>query len=406
MELKSNINQRRNKIEMNTRIINYLKNAEMKRIIFSLIILAAFTAVLVFVNGNIEKTPLINSEGKIYAKAVVTDILTDNSAENGERAGSQKVMVEIESGEYKGEQLEAYSTNGYLYGADSEIGMKVMAVISESSGEKVVSIGGVYRITPIIIIAALFLMSIWVIGGRRGVLAIIGLGFTFVTIIGLFLPMIYRGFSPFISAVISCIITTGVCMPLIGGMTKKTVSAVFSTVAGVVIAGVLAYLFGKMTDISGYNVSEIEELMFIAANTKIQIGELLFAGILIASMGAVMDVGMSVSSAVEEVHKKNPALTGRELFVSGMNVGRDMMGTMSNTLILAFVGSSINTIVTTYAYDYSMMYTMNLYSTCIEIIRSISGSMGVIFTVPVAAAAAAFLYGTESKKMVPETAND
>ena len=115
---------------------------------------------------------------------------------------------------------------------------------------------------------------------------------------------------------------------------------------------------------------------------------------------------MSVSSAVEEVHKKNPALTGRELFVSGMNVGRDMMGTMSNTLILAFVGSSINTIVTTYAYDYSMMYTMNLYSTCIEIIRSISGSMGVIFTVPVAAAAAAFLYGTESKKTVSETAND
>ena len=137
MELKSNINQRRNKIEMNTRIINYLKNAEMKRIIFSLIILAAFTAVLVFVNGNIEKTPLINSEGKTYAKAVVTDILTDNSAENGERAGSQKVMLEIESGEYKGEQLEAYSTNGYLYGADSEIGMKVMAVISESNGEKV-----------------------------------------------------------------------------------------------------------------------------------------------------------------------------------------------------------------------------------------------------------------------------
>ena len=85
------------------------------------------------------------------------------------------------------------------------------------------------------------------------------------------------------------------------------------------------------------------------------------------------------------------------MFVSGMKVGNDTMGTMSNTLILAFVGSSINTLVTIYAYDYPMMYTMNLYSTCIEIIRGISGSMGVVFAVPIAAAASSFLYGARRR---------
>lgn len=382
---------------MKDRILEYIKGAETKRIVISLIILVLFSEILVLVNGNIEKTPLINSEGKTYAKAEVVDIITENAAEQGEKAGSQKVLLEIKSGEFKGERLEAYSTDGYLYGADSEVGMTVMAVISESDGEKVVSVGGVYRGGAVALILVLFLVSIWAIGGRKGLLAIISLVFTLVTIIGLFLPMIYRGFSPFFAAVVSCVITTAVCMPLIGGMSKKTAASIFASIAGVVIAGVLAFLFGKLTDVSGYNVSDIDELMFIAANTDIKVEELLFAGILIASMGAVMDVSMSVVTAVEEIHIKNPGMSGKELFVSGMKVGNDTMGTMSNTLILAFVGSSINTLVTIYAYDYPMMYTMNLYSTCIEIIRGISGSMGVVFAVPIAAGASAFLYGARMK---------
>ena len=382
---------------MVSRVKDYIRSAETKRIIFSIIILALYSVVLCFFNSNIEKTPLINNEGKTYAKAEVVEIINEDAAEAGERAGSQKVLLEIKSGQYKGERLEAYSTDGYLYGADSEVGMTVMAVISESNGEKVVSVGGVYRGGAVVLILVLFLLSIWIIGGRKGLLAVISLVFTLVTIVGLFLPMIYRGVSPFLSAVISCVITTAVCMPLIGGMSKKTAASIFASVAGVIIAGILAFLFGKLTDVSGYNVSEIDELMFIAANTDIQVGELLFAGILIASMGAVMDVAMSVVTAVEEIHIKNPEMSARELFVSGMKVGNDTMGTMSNTLILAFVGSSINTLVTIYAYDYPMMYTMNLYSTCIEIIRGISGSMGVVFAVPIAAAASSFLYGARRR---------
>lgn len=367
------------------------------RVVFSTVILIIFTLFLVYLN-NIEKIPLINNSGKTYAKAEVTEILTDNSAENGGRAGTQTVLLKIESGKYKGELLEAYSTDGYLYGVDSKPGMKVMAVISESNGEKVVTIGGIYRINALILIGLIFFVSIWLFGKKKGFLAIIGLIFTFITILWIFLPLVYRGMSPFLAAVISCALTTVVCVPLIGGMSKKTISATISTIAGVIIAGLLAFIFGKMTDVTGYNVSEIDELMFIASSTNIKVGELLFAGILIASLGAVMDVGMSVSSAIEELHRKNPQMNGKELFISGIRVGRDMMGTMSNTLILAFAGTSINTVVTIYAYNYPMMYTMNLYSTSIEIIRSISGSMGVIFTIPIAAAISSFLYEIKLNK--------
>ncbi|MGM9935944.1 MAG: YibE/F family protein [Candidatus Ornithomonoglobus sp.] len=364
----------------------------LKRIIISVFIIAVFAAFLVLFN-KIDKVPLINSSGKTYAKAEVTEILTENGAEAGGQAGAQYVMLDIKSGSHKGEQIKAVSNNGYLYGVQSKVGMTVTAVLYESNGEVIASVSGAYRINAVIVIALLFLLSIWLIGGRKGLTSIIGLIFTFVTILWLFLPMIYRGISPFFAAVVSCSLTTVVCMPLIGGITKKTLAAVISTVAGVVIAGLLAYIFGKMTGVTGYNVSEIDELMYISANTQIKVGELLFSGILIASLGAVMDVGMSVASAVDELHIKNPVMTRSELLKSGMNVGRDMMGTMSNTLILAFVGTSINTIVTMYAYDYPAMYIMNLYSTCIEIIRGISGSMAVVFTVPITAAISSLLSG-------------
>lgn len=138
----------------------------------------------------------------------------------------------------------------------------------------------------------------------------------------------------------------------------------------------------KVTHVTGYNVSDIENLIYVQEETGIQVGELLFAGILIAALGAVMNVSMSISSTLQELYDQNPTMTARQLFRSGMTVGRDMMGTMSNTLILAFVGGSINTIVMFYAYDYEYLQLINLFDMAIEIMQGISASMGVILTVP------------------------
>ncbi|MCD8089542.1 MAG: YibE/F family protein [Clostridiales bacterium] len=173
------------------------------------------------------------------------------------------------------------------------------------------------------------------------------------------------------ASVISCSVTTVVTLYLLGGKSTKTCAAISGTVFGVVLAGIFAYIFCKITDISGLNVLEIDELAFIAANTKIKPGELLFSGILIASLGAVMDVAMTIASPCEEINRQNSNLTSRELFKSSMNVGKDAMGTMSNTLILAFAGSSINMLVTLYAYNYPYIYTINLLSVGIEIIKNV-----------------------------------
>ena len=118
--------------------------------------------------------------------------------------------------------------------------------------------------------------------------------------------MIYRGISPIFSAVLVAVLTTFVTMYLIGGLSGKSVTAMTGTVAGVGISAVLAVIFGMMTGISGYNVSDIEQLEYVGQMTEIRIGELLYAGILISTLGAVMDVAMSVSSTISEIHYRNP----------------------------------------------------------------------------------------------------
>ncbi len=104
-----------------------------------------------------------------------------------------------------------------------------------------------------------------------------------------------------------------------------------------------------------------------------------------------MDVAMSIASAIQELVTVNSELSARELFRSGMNIGRDTMGTMSNTLILAFVGSSLSLMIMIYSYQIPAMQLWSTDLVAREIIQGISGSIGIIMTVPFVAAIAAMI---------------
>lgn len=340
---------------------------------------------------HIEKTELMETEGRSFEKAEVTKIIKDNIGENGTIAGNQTVMLKILTGEYQGKLLEAASSSSYLFGAHCRVGMRVIAIVNESNGEFSVSVYSQNRGPVLWSMIGIFTAVIIVIGGKKGISSILGLAFTMLCIFFLFLPMIYQGVSPIAAAIFIILFTTIVTMILIDGVSRKSTAAMLGTMLGVIVAGMFAWVFGKLAGISGYNVSDIENLVFLEETTDLKIGELLFAGILIAALGAVMDVGMSISSTLHELKEKNPSLTKKELFASGMNVGRDMMGTMSNTLILAFTGGSINTLVFLYSYNYEYLQMINMYSVGIELMQGLSASMGVILTVPFTSAVAAWI---------------
>lgn len=356
-----------------------------------LVLLALFLLLVVRLN-QVDKVALVSREGQTFEKGVVTEILQDNVQPDGSRVGEQVVRVLMKTGELKGREIETTSSSGFLFGAPCTVGMKVVVMQSLAGDTVVSSVYAQDREFQILAFAALYLLALCLIGGWQGAKGALGLVFTFGCILWVYLPLVYRGWSPFWSAVLVCAVTAVVTLWLVGGPTRKTLVATAGTVAGVVMAGVAASLFSLATGITGWNVSDIESLMTLWSTADIQVGGLLFSGLLISSLGATMDVAMSIASSMAEVQAQTPDISRRALFQAGMRVGRDMMGTDSNTLILAFAGGSVSMLVLDYAYDLPWLQIINSNNIGIAIMQGLSGSFGIVLAVPVTVALAVLLY--------------
>ena len=368
-----------------------LSRKKVVRYLIYLLFVCVF-AVFVFKLNQVEKTELVVRTGQTFEKGKVTEILQDNLDADGTRVGEQKVRVKMLTGARKGDELDITSSSGYLFGAACKIGMKVIVMQSVAGETTIASVYTQDREWVIYIFALLYLLALCIIGGKQGIKGCLGLVFTFFCVIFVYLPLVYLRVSPFWAAVFICFLTTLVTMYLIGGPTKKTCAATLGTLAGVVLAGLSAWCFSKASGISGYNVSDIETLMTLWNTNRIQVGGLLFSGLLISCLGATMDVAMSISSAIDEIYKQNSSLSRKELFKAGMRVGRDMMGTDSNTLILAFAGSSVSTLLLDYAYDLPYQQIINSNNIGIAIMQGLAGSFGIVLSVPLTVLICAVLF--------------
>ncbi|MGB6608023.1 MAG: YibE/F family protein, partial [Atribacterota bacterium] len=228
--------------------------------------------------------------------------------------------------------------------------------------------------------------------------ALISLIITGLLIAFFMLPLMFKGYSPILLAIITATIVIFLSLMLIGGFNKKSLAAIIGTSAGVVIAGIISLVSGKFAHLTGITGEASEQLIYIVGSFPINIKGIMFAGIIISSLGAVMDVGMSIASVIFEIHNKAPELNKAELFKSGMNVGKDIMGTMANTLILAFAGCSLSIMVLLMAYDMPYFRAINLNTVSTEIIQGLSGSIGLILTVPITSIISALFIENKRKK--------
>ena len=363
------------------------------RYIITAVIAVIFVMLVVRLN-DVTKTQLVNRTGQTFETGVVVEILQDNIQEDGARVGQQTVVVEMTSGEKKGQNLVTTSSAGYLFGAACTVGMRVIVLQSVAGDTVVTSIYSMDRTAVVLGFAVLYILALCLVGGKQGVKGAMGLIFTFASILFIYLPLVYLGYSPFWVSVLICALTTAVTMYFIGGA-RKTLCATAGTLAGVIIAGVTATIFSRMSGITGWNVSDIESLMTLYQTDGIQVGGLLFSGLLISALGAVMDVAMSISSAMQELCDQRPDITRLELMKAGMRVGRDMMGTDSNTLILAFAGTSLSMLVLDYAYDLPFLQIINSNNIGIAVMQGLSGSFGIVLSVPATVLLAAWIYTWE-----------
>lgn len=354
----------------------------------------AVAAVLFFVVGYAvrpEPEEPTDAVYTLYENGKIVQILSDSTeifedADNSYR-GEQMMLVDVTTGEYAGTQLQVYNYVAPIYGVPLKVGEGVTLQISVyENGDLRASVFEYNREPVIAIVVALFLLVTVLVGGKTGAKSLIGLLVTLACLFWILIPLLMRGAPTLLAVFLVCAYAAAVCFVLLGGVSRKTACALLGTLLGMGLALLFGLIAQTLAKVDGLRNSEVEPLLQLRQQgTPIGLKGLLVGGIVISTLGAVMDVAMSIASALSEVHAVNPALNRRQLFRSGMNIGRDMVGTMTNTLILAFFGSSFTLIL----YLYSLgLQTHQLFSSAYlarEVISGISSSIGVILSVPITA---------------------
>jgi uncharacterized membrane protein len=341
--------------------------------------------------GDIQK-------GIVYEKAKVLKVISEELAPDPDvpsiKIGKQQLELEILTGKYKGKIVSAKNFVGRIDNKPGKVGTRF--IISSFDQFITTTVVNYSRETALYALLLIFLFVIILFGKMKGVKSIFSLAFTLICVVYLFIPMIIRGIDPILASIIIVILSTSVTLLSLNGWCKKTITAGVSCIVCTMLAGVMAYFVGAITNISTFTAAEAQDLLFVSAKTSLRVHNLLFAGILIASLGAIMDTTMSIASSISEMKMLNPELKEGQLLTSGMNVGKDIMGTMTNTLILAFTGSSLNVLIVLFMYNMPYIQFINLDLLVIEIIQGLSGSIAVILSIPITAFVAAKILSRET----------
>lgn len=385
-----------NRKEMQQKLTLHKRKIMLQRLLQLILPLILMGAILIGYT-QVERNVLGPSMDSFYVKAKIVDIPVDYSTE--EFVGHQKVIARITRGEHKGKTCELDNANSYQLGAYGGEGTKIVALVHQTEDGSLV--GSVYnhdRGPMIYMVLGLFAVVTVLVGGKKGFATLYALIFTFLCVICMYIPLLYTGCNGVLAAILTSVTILTASIYILNGWSTKTLCAIIGTTLGVAVSGLLAMIIGRSFHLSGYNMDEVEAMVYIANSSKLKVGDMLYAGVLISSLGAVMDVSVSIVAAMDEVRIHSHSISSKQLFASGMRVGKDMIGTMSNTLILAYTGSATGIMMTAYAYDMAYLRLVNYNSVVIEILCGLCGTIGVILTVPLQAFITVLFFGKKKKQ--------
>lgn len=337
-------------------------------------------------------SPINENSQSIIVRAKVID--TSETLLEPSKPDYQTIHIQIMEGNYRNKSIIVdFHSTGQFSGIVLREKDEVFVTVSVDSAGVMQEayITEIARDKYMIYLLLGFIGILILVGGSKGLRAVFSIILTYIIVLKIMLPLILAGYSPIYVAIGLCSLITIITLLLVGGFNRKTYSAIIGTICGLCVAAYLAITIGNLTHLTGAGDDDFYLLGYLAHGTVGSYQGLLFAGIIIGSLGAVMDVGMSIASAVNELQTKSYHLRTIKLIKAGMNVGRDIMGTMSNTLILAYAGGSINLLLLLVAEDISLFQLINSEIIAAEILRSMAGSIGLIMTVPITAIVAGFL---------------
>lgn len=339
----------------------------------------------------------------IFVGEVHTENATWEGAENTVATKTIDFIAKITDGDYKNREVSMQQKIDCIYSFQKkQVEVNDKIVVSRSFDENSEAISWDFvdynRIVYIAALCILFFMLILIIGRRKGVSTLISLAMTVLSIFMVFIPSVLKGYNIYISTFIISAFIILMSLILINGADKKTLCAIMGNICGVAVAGVLAIIFEKASRLTGIVDQDYLFLNFLDSGKALDLKALVWSGVVIGSLGAVMDIAMSISSSMNELSETMQDKTFKKLFNSGMNIGRDAIGTMTNTLILAYIGGSLSTVLLLVSYKNSFIYLFNLEMIIVEIMQGVIGSIGILIAVPFTTLVSAYFFSKKPKE--------
>ncbi|HJA34218.1 MAG TPA: YibE/F family protein [Candidatus Mediterraneibacter merdigallinarum] len=368
-----------------------------------IIVLALLAGTALWINRPKEGETAVDSSRMVYAPARVTAVLSDNAQEDfenaeGRRVGDQELEIRILSGDHKDEIMTVTNYMSALFNVDVQQGDRIIVrIMTDEDGSYYASVFNYDRGIVLGGFLLVFFVLLAALGGKKGLGALAGLLLTLGCIWFILIPCLLRGVPAIPVTIAVSAVSAAAGLIFLNGYSKKTFCAVCGCVGGVLVSGIAAAVVGTLSPMNGFNMQEAENLILYGADEGLKVSGLMVCGVLISALGAVMDVALGIASSVWEMKEQNPDASAGSLFRSGMQIGKDAMGTMANTLILAFAGSSLNMLILVQTYDIPFLQLINTDSIALEVVQSVAGSVGILLTVPLVAFISARLMARRKK---------
>ena len=365
----------------------------MKAALYLLLLAAAAGMLLAPAGGRLQA---LNTEAIHYERGRVTAVLSEELEPSGldpaQQLGQQELEVRLHSGGTV--RLTNYLTSTHNIAVRE--GSRVVVCVDAPEGvEPYYTLYNHDRSLPLAGIVLFFAALMLAVGGRKGAASAAALVFSVLLVVRVTVPAIYGGAPPVAAGLLTVLACTAVTILLLYGFSPRGALAIGVTLGGECLACLLFLVFSGLLHLTGFQTSDAESLLVVAQNTGLRLGSVLFAATMLSSLGAVMDVAVSLLSALWEVTGRAEALTPGQLFRSGLNIGRDIIGANCNTLIYAFVGGALMTLLVLFSYGAQWEQLLNSDYLALEAAQGLCGASAVILTVPLASLAAALCFSRQ-----------
>lgn len=298
-----------------------------------------------------------------------------------------------------GETVTATQTisDGILAGDRREVAPGDHITLMNNAGEGMADnfvFTGFVRTDALIVLGVCFVLAMLVFGRSKGFGALVALTLTCAAVFGCFIPAVLAGRNIYLWTTVTCAYIVVSTLLIIGRAGRKSLAAIIGCLGGTLVAALVMALTDLSLRMTGFLDDNSAFLLYLDTPAPIDLRALLYAAVLIGALGAVMDIAVDISSALHEIAAKVEHISIGALFRSGITIGRDLIGTMANTLILAYIGSSLSTVLLLAGGSTSsLFYLLNREQIVFEILQALVGSFGILAALPLTALVSALLFG-------------